>query len=193
MKSWQQRLITYYVLGDVRTEVGYQLVAVSSEPRSTGYQRFNASAASMFAFTGDAIWGVNMDEFLLNPRIVIDITPADRGSQSCSLGYDARLAQVCARTVFIPIVSGAALDQTYPEADLVVLQNSIGYQLEFSSLDEGFQFEKASDCRIFGSESAAFEMCLRSENDSSIAASKCKPKVVWPDSQSCRNKLLCRG
>jgi hypothetical protein len=168
-------------------------VALSSEPISTGYQRFNASAASLFAFSGDAMWGVNMDEFLLNPRIVIDITPAERGSQSCSLGYDVGLSQVCARTAFIPIVVGVALDQTYPEADLVVLQNSIGYQLEFSSLDEDFQFEQASDCRIFGSDRVAFELCLRSENDARIAASKCGPMIVWPDSQNCRNQLLRRG
>ena len=119
-----------------------------------------------------------MDEFLLDPRKVIDITTADRGSQSCSMGYNIRLAQVCTRTVFLPVMAGAALDQTYPEADPVVLRNAIGYQLEFSSLDEAFQFEQASDCRIYGSDQTAFELCLRSENDARMAASKCSPIIV---------------
>jgi hypothetical protein len=156
-------------------------VALSSEPRSTGYQSFNASAASLLAFSGDAVWGVNMDEFLLDPRKVIDITPADQGSQSCSMGYDIRQSQVCTRTVFVPVMTGSALDQTYPEADLVILQNAIGYQLEFSSLDETFQFEQAADCQIYGTDQAAFELCLRAADNAKIAASKCSAMMVWPD------------
>jgi hypothetical protein len=148
-------------------------VAPSSEPRSFGFQSFNSSVASLLAFSADRIFGMTMDEFLLNPRLAVDITPVDRGNQSCSTGYDINQGQACTRTIFLPASGGSALDQTHPEADLVVLQDAIGYQLEFSSLDEAFQFDSAAHCHIYGTDLAAFQLCLRSAYDARIAASKC--------------------
>lgn len=162
----------------MRTEVGFQIVSVASEPRSASYQSFNASSASMLALTADQIFGVTMDDFLLDPRRVIDITPLDQGNQSCSMGYDINQGQVCARTIFLPVSGGTALDQTHPEADLVVTRNAIGYQLEFTPLDEAYQFELPANCQIYGTGLTAFQLCLKSANDAKIAASKYTPIYV---------------
>ncbi|ERF73581.1 hypothetical protein EPUS_07515 [Endocarpon pusillum Z07020] len=158
------------IMGDVRTDVGFQIVAPSSEPRSYGFQNFNSSAASLLAFSADQVFGVSMDEFLVNPRFVVDITPVDRGNQSCSTGYDINKGQACTRNIFLPTSAGSALDETHPEADLVVVQDAIGYQLEFTSLDEAFQFDSAAHCHIYGTDFTAFQLCLRSAYDARIAA-----------------------
>lgn len=175
---------TDYKLGDVRTDVGFQIVAPSSEPRSVGSQSFNSSVASLLAFSADQVFGETMDEFLVNPRFVVDITPVDRGNQSCSTGYDINKGQACTRTVFVPTSGGSALDQTHPEADLVVAQDATGYQLEFTSLDEAFQFDSAAHCHIYGTDFTAFQLCLRSAYDARIAASKCSSIHLWSDSQA---------
>lgn len=145
---------------------------------SVGFQPFNSSVAAALAFGADSIFGMTMDEFLVNPRYVLDITPADRGSQSCSTGYDIGKGQACTRNLFLPTSGGTALDQTYPEADLYVTQDAVGYELEFSSLDKEFQFDSAAHCHIYGTDSAAFQLCLRSA-DAKIAASKCSPFIFW--------------
>ena len=159
-------------------------MAPSSEPRSFGFQSFNSSVASLLAFSADQIFGVSMDEFLVNPRFVVDITPVDRGNQSCSTGYDINKGQACTRNMFLPTSGGSALDETHPEADLVVVQDAIGYQLEFSSLDEAFQFDSVAHCHIYGTDLTAFQLCLRSAYDASIAASKCSSMDFWSGSQA---------
>ncbi len=189
MSKWTWRpscwgFCTDYELGDVQTDVGFQIVAPSSEPRSFGFQSFNSSVASLLAFSADQIFGMSMDEFLVNPRFVVDITPVDRGNQSCSTGYDINKGQACTRNIFLPASGGSALDETHPEADLVVVQDAIGYQLDFNSLDEVFQFDSAAHCHIYGTDLAAFQLCLRSAYDAGIAASKCSSMHFWPDSQA---------
>lgn len=162
-------------IGDVHTDPDYDIIAPSPEARSFGFKGFNISVASSLSLIADTIYGATLNEFLLDPRAVIDITSDSTTNPSCASGYDFKHDNVCTRSVFIPGTTALVIDEHYHEADLFVVHNNIGYQLDFNPLKEDFIFDGATHCRIYGTAHAAAQYCFAPATQGGIAASRFFP------------------
>jgi hypothetical protein len=101
--------------GDVHTEPDYDIVAQSPTARSFGFQGFNLSTASLLSLSADSMYGSTLTEFLLDSRVVIDITSNSTTNPSCGSGYDFERNRVCTRTVFLPGTVAEVVDEHYHE------------------------------------------------------------------------------
>jgi len=158
-------------LGDVHPDSGYHLVGPSLEVRAYQFRHFDSSAAAVVATSAQTTYVSAANYFLIDTR-VIDLTSARDPDQSCSSGYDFRRNTVCNRAVFLPITNVLAADETYPNADLIVVHGVQGYYLDFGPLAAGFTFDSTSHCRIYGIDEMAAQYCFAPASDSRIAASK---------------------
>lgn len=66
-----------------------------------------------------------------------------------------------------------------PHADLVVVHNTTGYQLDFRTLNEdtAVEFDVEEDCSVYGNELVAFQICFRDTKDR-ISMRKCRPYLT---------------
>jgi len=158
-------------LGDVHSDVGYHLVGPSLEVRASQFRHFDSSAAAVVANNAQTTYMSAANNFLIDTK-VIDLTSTRDPDRSCSSGYDFKRNTVCNRAVFLPITMVTAVDETYPNADLIVVHGVEGYYLDFSPLEAGFNFNNTSYCRIYGTEVMAAQYCFAPASDSRIAASK---------------------
>jgi hypothetical protein len=156
--------------GDVKTERGYHIITSSVDARSFAFQEFNISSARLISLTADSYYGASLDEFLLDTRTVIDLTP-EESKPSCTSGYDSERNRVCIRTVFVPGVTSLVVDERYPLADLVVVHDALGYLMDFDALEESFVFDDPSYCRVYGTANAAAQYCFAPGPQGGIAAS----------------------
>ncbi|KAK7883372.1 hypothetical protein LTR67_011307 [Exophiala xenobiotica] len=127
----------------------------------------------------------SLTEFLLDSRVVIDITSNSTTNPSCGSGYDFERNRVCTRTVFLPGTVAEVVDEHYHEADLVIVHDNVGYQLDFDPLEDGFNFEAVTHCRIYGTEQAAAQFCFAPAAQGCIAAKVTSCYTAGSDNQSC--------
>lgn len=164
------RVIDFDV-GDVHSDLGYHLVGPSLEVRAYEFRRFNSSAAAVVGNNAQTTYTSAANNFLIDTK-VIDLTSIQNPDRSCSSGYDFKRNSVCTRAVFLPITMVAAVDETYPNADLIVVHDVRGYYLDFSPLEATFNFRNTSYCRIYGRDVMAAQYCFAPASDGRIAASK---------------------
>jgi len=163
--------MTDFDLGDVNSDLGYHLVGPSLEARANQFRHFDSSAAAVVGSSAQTTYISAANYFLIDTR-VIDLTSARDPDRSCSSGYDFKRNTVCNRAVFLPITMVLAADETYPNADLIVVHGVQGYYLNFSPLAADFLFDNTSHCRIYGTDMMAAQYCFAPASDSRIAASK---------------------
>lgn len=135
---------------------------------------FNASTALKLAPTIDSIIGFNFQDFISDPRVAVDITPSSTDSISCSLGISRSAYQVCNQVFYMPGTFGdldILRNGTLPNADLVVVHDMRGYQMNFTSPQNELTFDINRDCGVYGLEMIAFQICFQDQQDG-IAISK---------------------
>ncbi len=130
---------------------------------------FNASKAANFAATIDSFISPGFADFLSDSRRIIDITSNSKDAVPCSTGFSKTSTQTCDQTFFMP---GTVTDlnqlrnATVPQADIIVIHDTPGYMLNFTTSNQTSVFDAKKDCRAYGYKLAAFEICATDENGS---------------------------
>jgi hypothetical protein len=137
---------------------------------------FNVSVAPNLAIVADPIIGINFNEFLSDSRVAVEITPSPEDIIPCTLGISKSSKQTCNQVFYMPGTFGdidLLGNGTLPQADLVVVQDMRGYQLDFHIVgeDNAIEFDLKKDCGVYGNEKVAFQICFR-DIESRIAIRK---------------------
>ena len=155
-------------VGDINTRLSYHTEAAITGPFNGAMGDFNASIAASFAPMIDSITGVGFADLLSDPRRALDIGQQAKNNLPCSLGVSKTESQTCSQVFFMP---GLVLDldqlrnASHPEADLFVVHDSPGYMLNFTTSGADVPFNLTKDCRVYGNEMAAFEICVRDDDE----------------------------
>ncbi|PVH87145.1 hypothetical protein DL98DRAFT_581868 [Cadophora sp. DSE1049] len=163
-------VLNVVLFSNINTQLSYHTDAAITGPFDGAMGDFNASIATSFALMIDSITGVGFADLLSDPRRALDIGPQAKNNLPCSLGVSKTDNQTCNQVFFMP---GLVLDldqlrnAAHPEADLFVVNNSPGYMLNFTTSGVDVPFNLTKDCRVYGNEMAAFEICIR-ENDETL-------------------------
>jgi hypothetical protein len=143
-----------------------------------GMGEFNASIAQVLAQTrvADPIIGMNFQDFLSDARVAVDITPSPEDVIPCTLGISKSSKQTCNQVFYMPGTFGdldLLRNGTLPHADLVVVHDTRGYQLDFNTIagDNQIKFDIDNDCGVYGYDTHAFQLCFQ-DYESRIAMRK---------------------
>jgi hypothetical protein len=135
----------------------------------------NASMAQFFAQSkvANSIIGTDFQDFLSDARVAVDITPSPKDAVPCTLGISKTSKQTCNQVFYMPGTFGdldLLRNGTLPDADLVVVHDTIGYQLDFNTVVGGtkLEFDMDNDCGVYGYDACAFQICFQ-EYESRIA------------------------
>jgi hypothetical protein len=143
-----------------------------------GMGEFNVSAAIVFVQSQltDSIIGMYFQDFLSDSRIAVDITQSPENLIPCTLGISKSSKQNCNQVFYMPgsygdldILRNGAL----PYADLVVVHDTRGYQLDFDTVarDERIEFDIDNACGVYGTDVYAFQVCFK-DHEGGIAMRK---------------------
>jgi hypothetical protein len=140
-----------------------------------GMGDFNVSVAQNLAIVADPIIGMNFDEFLSDSRFAVEITPSPEDVIPCTLGISKSSKQTCNQVFYMPGTFGdfdLLSNRTLSHADLVVIQDMRGYQLDFHTVSGNpIDFDWKKDCGVYGNEKVAFQICFL-DTQGRIAMSK---------------------
>ena len=114
--------------------------------------------------------GLEFSDFLSDTRVAVDITPTPEDSIPCTLGYVKGTRQTCNQVIYMPGTYGdldLLRNASLPHADLIVVHNMRGYQLDFntSGVDTGVLYDLEQDCDIYGYDLVAFQICFKDHED----------------------------
>ena len=162
----------YAEKANVRTHLSYHIETTRSGPYNLGMGSFNASSARYIGMSQmtSSIMGLEFQNFLSDPRVAVDITPTPEDSIPCTYGYETDTRQTCNQVFYMPGTYGdldLLRNASLPHADLVVVHNMRGYQLDFntSGADTGVVYDLEQDCDTYGHDLVAFQICFKDHED----------------------------
>lgn len=160
---------------NVRTHLSYHIETTKSGPFNLGMGAFNASSARYLGMAQmtSSVMGLEFSDFLSDSRVAVDITPTPEDSIPCTLGYSKDITQTCNQVLYMPGTYGdlnLLRNASLPYADLIVVHNMRGYQLDFSNEEvvTGVEHDLNKDCDVYGHDLVAFQICFK-DHDHTIA------------------------
>jgi hypothetical protein len=120
---------------------------------------------------------MDMGRYLSDPRASIAVQPLPKGQGYCRNARSPDVWAPCDESYFLPggmVLVNPLTDDftTFPEATVYVVPRTRGYHVEFGTLSGEQKFRPNASCAIYGSESAALQLCLSTGSYGEIYFSK---------------------
>lgn len=162
--------LTVLFAGQVDIQLAF--TPIESQPTYFGFGNVDMNGTIGLEYTGfsDLLLSWKFSGFLQDPNHSVDLTPPSDSARVCGLATDSRLTGGCPRSYFIPgelvmIAPDIVLNSSFPEADVVLLNNHRGYVLDFDVGNFEADFDPVRDCRIYtsrylGVQAGALRLCV---------------------------------
>lgn len=142
----------------------------------------NASVALEYTGFTDLMLSWGFASFLGDPGRSVQLTPQSDMAKVCSLNAGAQDTSGCHRTYFVAgdslfVVPELLVDESVPDADIILTTNHRGYLLDFNAGDSTKNFNETSECRTYSSRYLSFQvgavrLCVGNSGPSELEARK---------------------
>lgn len=146
--------------------------------RDWGMSPFNATLAKNVLVIADQLMEAQLVIFLFDPSRALDATPVDLRNVPCAHSRTSQQGSLCARTYLIPGGVGfSAPDVKVNDTTLSALfevhlaEDQRSFMLGFQESTARIEFGE-DQCQNYGFPFAAFSLCLRNVNQSSLQVRK---------------------
>jgi hypothetical protein len=156
-----------------------RLLPIESATTIDGYGvgLFNASLADFWAPISDLTFSITFNEFLSDASHAVDISsPQQR--KACESLNSVPNSQDCQLKYFFT----GSIENVAPEllaqssaatADAFLSRSQTGLLLEFGVGTQQWEFELSNECHIYGAGPAAWALCLKNDQYSTLQARRC--------------------
>jgi hypothetical protein len=167
--------------GKLHTRLSFHIETTKSGAFNLGMGKFNASSARFLGMSpiASSFVGLEFQDFLADPRVAVEITPTPEDTVPCTLGVSKNIRQTCNQVFYMPGTYGdfdVLQNASLPHADLVVVHDMRGYQLDFNTpkKNTNIVYDLKKDCDVYGTNMIAFQICFQDLEDT-IAMRKWRP------------------
>lgn len=143
---------------------------------AAGIGTFNASFAKDYAPIAGIYFATDFTRFLDNPSIVYPVEPVQNPTSHCTTIATQRNSPACSASYFVSsglenISPWPSKNADFPDAGAYVVKDIAGYQFDFGELQTGERFDGTKDCRIYGDDVAAIQLCISTFDENTLIAS----------------------